>query len=1556
VKHNSSFIFKEIFCSMMIISRNKIKGMVRNCLDVVLIASLLCAQSFLSDFVRHQDVPGITAQIAQADNSDPWYDSDYLYRRSVIIDHTKVSNTDQENFPVLVSLKEDFLKNVSYGGNIRSANGYDIVFTREDGVSKLDHEIEKYNALTGELKAWVKVPILSASNDTALYMYYGNAGISVSQENISGVWNDGGSDNFKGVWHMKEDPSGTAPQMTDSTINGNSAASAGSMTSSNAIVGKVDGALSFDGIDDYIYKTDNPSLDFTTQLTLGMWVNSRFQTTDVFGLVGKTCGGGGAQDHHYMLRTNGPMLEFYIGNGDCATEVGSTDTLSKTNFFTGYENKWTYISATYNNGQMKLYRNGVLQTSKTSAITSLKNYSSNFEIGRYPDYPGFYINGSIDEVRVSNIARSADWIATEYNNMAWPNDFFSLGMEEMKNPLTLASWGYRKAITIDHNQVAGDLVNFPVLVNLPLDYDLASHAQMDADDILFTASDIAWTQGTVNDRLAHEIERFDSTTGRLQAWVKIPVLSASTDTVIYMYYGNSDASNQQNRTSVWDAHAMMVQHMGGDPGGEGPQLIDSTSHGNNGTAAGAMTSNNAVSGKWGNAIYFDGTDDLFSVPSSPSLSVRNEITMEAWMKSNDAWNGRSVFGKNYAYALYCHYPNMLKGYTYASTWYSSTSLQGLYNTRNWYHFVMSYRPTDGLIKVYLNGQEVAYSSQSAVSSLIAANGNPLYIGQAISSNTFYGTLEEVRLSDVARSPEWIETEYNNSINFEEFYDLGGEEIFTPAALSLWPYRKALTIDHNQVSGDQAGFPVLINLSADAGLRDYAQTDGDDIMFVSADIAWNRGTENDRFAHEIESYDPGTGSLQAWVKVPKLSSSADTVIYMYYGNPDAASKEKRYDTWSEGGGNDFETVQHMNNDPGGAAPQMKDSTAYGKDGTASGGMAAKDLVSGQIGAGLRMDAVDDYIDLGHFSAFNSLPLTLEAWVKTSGSGTSRGIITKYLANSKNGYNLYINNGRIKAWYFYDASNYTRQDADADDGGLINDGLWHHVVYRVDVNGGSIFVDGQLKNVKAWAGTAIAPTTTQPLRIGQYSFYFNGDVDEVRVSSRARTNGWITTEYNNQANPSAFVLISDQESYMDHFSITGNTSQVAGTAQEITLTAKSIFGEDNIHYTGEKAVVFTGASAIGGYVPTFTDKNGNAINFGSSGLINFTGGIAHTTIRLYGAEMAEIEVSDGTYSSADDPAYDLDVRVSGNELVNFSIDCPANITSESSFTLGLTAVDAYGNVTQTVDNPTSLSVSSGVIDTNSLASANFQDDGVYLGTITISEIYNDKDIILTISNGAISQTVNLRVTGVSHGVFLPPVKPDISRVKISFSDEGYISVDNLPNNIVQMAVSATPDFLNAIWHDVGRIDDIMQDIHGMPIIYVKFRTARGAVSDIIVCNQNVSSDSVHLEEGDIVKTASSFDVYVIKYQNHKQYKRLILSPSVFSSYQHLKWENIKIVTQQQLDSYRTSNLVQVKGDGIIYQLSPSGDTGTRAILDPASSYDPDSVYEINSADRDSYRLLP
>ena len=80
-----------------------------------------------------------------------------------------------------------------------------------------------------------------------------------------------------------------------------------------------------------------------------------------------------------------------------------------------------------------------------------------------------------------------------------------------------SSWSYRKQITIDNTKVDADLTNFPVLVNLSSDSNLASNAQSDGDDILFTSSN-----GTT--KLDHEIEIYTSATGALVAWVEVSSL------------------------------------------------------------------------------------------------------------------------------------------------------------------------------------------------------------------------------------------------------------------------------------------------------------------------------------------------------------------------------------------------------------------------------------------------------------------------------------------------------------------------------------------------------------------------------------------------------------------------------------------------------------------------------------------------------------------------------------------------------------------------------------------------------------------------------------------------------------------------------------------------------------------------------------------------------------------------------------------------------------------------------------------------------------------------
>ena len=76
------------------------------------------------------------------------------------------------------------------------------------------------------------------------------------------------------------------------------------------------------------------------------------------------------------------------------------------------------------------------------------------------------------------------------------------------------------------------------------DTNLKSIAQSDGDDILFTASD-----GST--KLDHEIEKYDSTTGELIAWVEVATLQGATNTEIYIYYGNPGASSQQSVAGTW---------------------------------------------------------------------------------------------------------------------------------------------------------------------------------------------------------------------------------------------------------------------------------------------------------------------------------------------------------------------------------------------------------------------------------------------------------------------------------------------------------------------------------------------------------------------------------------------------------------------------------------------------------------------------------------------------------------------------------------------------------------------------------------------------------------------------------------------------------------------------------------------------------------------------------------------------------------------------------------------------------------------------------------------
>ncbi|MHA2185339.1 MAG: DUF2341 domain-containing protein, partial [Promethearchaeota archaeon] len=198
----------------------------------------------------------------------------------------------------------------------------------------------------------------------------------------------------------------------------------------------------------------------------------------------------------------------------------------------------------------------------------------------------------------------------------------------LKHPLSADDFRYYKYITIDHNKVSGtsNLFDFPLLISI-FDSELHENTQTDGDDIAFS-DEHQW--------LAHEIElynqTYNSTHAQLVAWVCIPVLSHSEDTVIRMYYGNSKMENRENPNSVWDTNYKGVWHLNEINGGANA-VKDSTLYANHGTDNGSpkFDSPGVVDG----AIDFEGNieDEYIELPNTASLNDIQEadyFTYEAW--------------------------------------------------------------------------------------------------------------------------------------------------------------------------------------------------------------------------------------------------------------------------------------------------------------------------------------------------------------------------------------------------------------------------------------------------------------------------------------------------------------------------------------------------------------------------------------------------------------------------------------------------------------------------------------------------------------------------------------------------------------------------------------------------------------------------------------------------------------------------------------------------------------------------------------------------------------
>ena len=341
-------------------------------------------------------------------------------------------------------------------------------------------------------------------------------------------------------------------------------------------------------------------------------------------------------------------------------------------------------------------------------------------------------------------------------------------------------------------------------------------------------------------------------------------------------------------------------------------------------------------------------------------------------------------------------------------------------------------------------------------------------------------------------------------------------------LEGYSHRMKITIDETMIPGVDPliGFPMLFSYTDTilkslgfGGVVNFA--DGRDIRFTGPD----RITI---LEDEIEHYDPVTGTLVAWIRIPFFSATADSEIYIYFGDPAESPRPPNPEVW----GNQFTAVWHMNTDPSETAPQIIDATSFLNHGTTGGTMTIDDLVEGKISGGIDFDGVDDYATMP-VSGFNTDSGTVELWMNLDSIPlTNSEYFFAHRQENPITDRTYLRVWETGAWGTGMGNSY-----DLVRGSNLDTATWHHMAITWDGDEVSGYLDGALDFGPV---SYAALDTVREIFIMTWmpsSESADGTLDELRVSSVPRDSGWIVAAYRNQDQPGSYLQVNPFEEYTD-----------------------------------------------------------------------------------------------------------------------------------------------------------------------------------------------------------------------------------------------------------------------------------------------------------------------------------------------------------------------------------------------------------------------------------------
>jgi hypothetical protein len=330
-----------------------------------------------------------------------------------------------------------------------------------------------------------------------------------------------------------------------------------------------------------------------------------------------------------------------------------------------------------------------------------------------------------------------------------------LGLAPRSSAESFEAWRHSAAFWILTTPDAADLpdtcaeADFPLLVRLNADTFDFGQARPDGADIRF--SDAA------GKLLAHQVEQWDATGGTACIWVRIPEIKGKARQAITMHWGNADAASASDGAAVFaaDNGFCSVLHM------------DERLHDETGLVKSVNQGSEPAPGMIGAGRRLaagSGIDCGAAITGFPSGDAA--FSSQAWFRPDacGAWvfgwgryakrlNGNTGDGNEVVISI-----DAPPGLSWASDGPGGTSSDAVPTLGRWCHVVATYR--DGTSRIYVDGRPAGSRHHKAAMSLMD-NVTMTIGGGRPRSYGFAGCIDEVRVSKVARSDDWIRLEYEN---------------------------------------------------------------------------------------------------------------------------------------------------------------------------------------------------------------------------------------------------------------------------------------------------------------------------------------------------------------------------------------------------------------------------------------------------------------------------------------------------------------------------------------------------------------------------------------------------------------------------------------------------------------------------------------------------------------------------------------------------------------------------------------------------------------------------